>query len=129
MLTNDFSYCFTALGNACTVDSAKLEKKYSQLLTENEEFEVGFQVIRDTFVFTNKRLILVNVQGITGKKTEYLSIPYGKITKFSIETAGSFDLDAELKIWVGSDPLPISKKFNKKVSIYDLQAVLAKHVL
>jgi len=118
-----------ALGNACTVDSAKLEKKYSQLLTENEEFEVGFQVIRDTFVFTNKRLILVNVQGITGKKTEYLSIPYGKITKFSIETAGSFDLDAELKIWVGSDPLPISKKFNKKVSIYDLQAVLAKHVL
>ncbi len=118
-----------ALGNACTVDSAKLEKKYSQLLTENEEFEIGFQVIRDTFVFTNKRLILVNVQGITGKKTEYLSIPYGKVTKFSIETAGSFDLDAELKMWVGSDPLPISKKFNKKVSIYDLQAVLAKHVL
>ncbi|MDA3927123.1 MAG: PH domain-containing protein [Kiritimatiellae bacterium] len=117
------------LGNACTVDSATLGKKYSQLLTENEEFEVGFQVIRDTFVFTNKRLILVNVQGITGKKTEYLSIPYGKVTKFSIETAGSFDLDAELKMWVGSDPSPISKKFNKKVSIYDLHAVLAKHVL
>ena len=118
-----------ALGNACTVDSAKLGKKYSQLLTEDEEFEVGFQVVRDTFIFTNKRLILVDIQGITGKKTEYLSIPYGKVTKFSIETAGSFDLDAELKMWVGSDPLPISKKFNKKVSIYDLQAVLAKHVL
>jgi len=85
------------LGNACTVDSATLGQKYSQLLTENEEFEVGFQVIRDTFVFTNKRLILVNVQGITGKKTEYLSIPYGKITKFSIETAGSFDVGSAWK--------------------------------
>ena len=90
---------------------------------------MGFNVFRDKFIFTDKRLILVDVQGITGKKVSFVSVPYGKITKFSIETAGHLDLDAELKIWVGSDPMPIEKKFNKQVNVYDLQAVLAAHVL
>lgn len=117
------------LGNAGVVEADQLKRDYGKLLTEGEVIEVGFIIIRDTFVFTNKRLILVDVQGISGKKVEYLSVPYDKITKFSIETAGSFDLDAELKIWVGSDELPIQKKFNKKVNIYDLQKVLASHTL
>ncbi|MDO6387014.1 MULTISPECIES: PH domain-containing protein [unclassified Uliginosibacterium] len=117
------------LGNAGVVPADKLAADYGRLLVEGESFEVGFVVLRDTFVFTNKRLILVNIQGLTGSKIDYLSMPYSKITKFSIETAGTFDLDAELKIWVGSDPMPIAKKFNKKVSIYDLQQVLAMHVL
>lgn len=117
------------LGNAGVVSPDKLAADYGKLLIEGEIIEVGFVVIRDTFVFTNKRLILVDIQGLTGSKIDYLSVPYSKITKYSIETAGTFDLDAELKIWVGSDPVPISKKFNKKVSIYDLQMVLAEHVL
>ncbi len=117
------------LGNAGVVKPEKLDSDYGQLLTGGETIEVGFRVVRDTFVFTNKRLIIVNIQGMTGKKREYLSVPYGKITKFSIETAGHFDLDAELKLWLGSDPVPIQKKFTKKVSIYDLQKVLATHVL
>lgn len=117
------------IGNAGVVEVEKLNSDYGQLLTDGETIEIGFIVIRDTYVFTNKRLILVDIQGITGKKIEYQSIPYGKITKFSIETAGRFDLDAELKIWVGSDLTPIAKKFNKKVNIYDLQKVLATHVL
>ena len=117
------------LGNAGVVEAEKLYDDYGKLLAEDETIEVGFSLIRDTYIFTNKRLILVNIQGMTGKKTEYLSIPYGKITKFSIETAGHFDLDAELKIWVGSEEVPISKKFSKKVNIYDLQTVLATHVL
>ena len=117
------------LGNAGVVDPKKLANDYGKLLTEGESIDVGFVVLRDTFIFTNKRLILVDVQGITGKKIEYLSIPYSKVTKYSIETAGTFDLDAELKIWVGSDPNPVSKKFNKSVNIYDLQQVLAKYTL
>lgn len=117
------------LGNAGVVPAEKLAADYGKLLTDGETIEVGFVVIRDTFVFTNKRLILVNIQGITGSKIEYFSIPYSKITKYSIETAGTFDLDAELKIWVGSDPKPIEKSFNKKVNIYDLQKVLAAYVL
>lgn len=117
------------IGNAGVIDAEKLDSKYGQLMAEGEEVEIGFVVIRDTYVFTNKRLIIVDVQGMTGKRTSYFSVPYSKITKFSIETAGHFDLDAELKIWIGSDTLPVTKKFNRKVNIYDLQRVLATHVL
>ena len=119
----------SVLGNAGVVAPDKIETDYAQLLAEGETIEVGFAVFRDTFIFTDKRLMIVDVQGMTGKKIEYLSIPYSKITKFSIETSGRFDLDAELKIWVGSDPSPIQKKFNKKVNIYDLQRVLAQFTL
>lgn len=117
------------IGNAGVVSVKELNQNYGQLLIDNEEIEIGFVVLRDTFIFTNKRLILVDIQGITGKKTEYLSVPYSKITKFSVETAGTFDLDAELKIWVSSEAMPLQKKFNKKVNIYDLQKVLASHVV
>lgn len=117
------------LGNAGVVDSAKLTDEYGDLLIENESIEVGFNIFRDKFIFTNKRLIIVDVQGITGSKIEYLTVPYSKITKYSIETSGSFDLDAELKIWIGSESEPIRKKFNKKVNIYDLQKVLSSHLL
>jgi len=119
----------SVLGNAGVVAPDKIETDYGQLLAQGETIEVGFAVFRDTFIFTDKRLIIVDVQGMTGKKIEYLSIPYSKITKFSIETSGRFDLDAELKIWIGSDPSPIQKKFNKKVNIYDLQKVLAQFTL
>jgi hypothetical protein len=119
----------SVLGNAGVVAPDKLEADYAQLLTEGEKIEVGFAVFRDTFIFTDKRLIIVDVQGMTGRKIEYLSIPYSSVTKFSVETAGRFDLDAELKIWVGSDLDPIKKKFNKKVNIYDLQKVLAGFTL
>jgi len=118
------------LGNAGAVEPAKLQADYGQLLTESEQIEIGFKLIRDTFIFTNKRLIVIDVQGLTGKKVEYLSINYKSITRFSIETAGTFDLDAELKIWVSSEAMPsITKKFNKSVNIYDVQKVLAQHVL
>ena len=118
------------LGNAGTVEPQKLEQDYANLLAENEQVEIGFKLIRDTFIFTNKRLILVDKQGITGSKTSYLSIAYKAITRFSVETSGHFDLDAELKIWISSETTPsISKKFNKSVNIYDVQKVLAKHVL
>jgi hypothetical protein len=118
------------LGNAGVVDQSKLQDEYGKLLANGEQIEIGFKLIRDTFIFTNKRLIIVDVQGLTGKKTEYLSISYKSISRFSVETAGTFDLDAELKIWVSSEALPsITKKFNKSVDIYDVQRVLAQHVL
>ena len=64
-----------------------------------------------------------------GLMEEYHSIPYKSITHFSIETGGTFDLDAELKIWLSGTALPIQKRFNKKLSIYEVQAVLASYVL
>ena len=118
------------LGNAGAVSQDELATKFGQLLTDGEEIELGFKLIRDTFIFTNKRLILVDVQGLTGSKTEYKSITYSSISRFSIETAGTFDLDAELKIWISSELHPsIKKQFNKSVNVYDVQRVLAHHVL
>lgn len=122
---------FSALmGNAGVVSQEKLNNEYGKLLTEGEEIELGFKLIRDTFIFTTKRLIVVDIQGMTGSKTEYLSIVYKSISRFSIETAGTFDLDAELKIWISGEAAPsITKKFNKSVDVYDVQKVLAHHVL
>jgi hypothetical protein len=118
------------LGNAGAVSQDELNKQYSQLLCDGEEIELGFKLIRDMFIFTNKRLILVDKQGLTGSKTEYKSISYKSISRFSVETAGTFDLDAELKIWVSSELQPsIKKQFNKSVNVYDVQKVLAHHVL
>jgi hypothetical protein len=118
------------LGNAGSVSKEQLFKNYGKLLLENENIEMGFKLIRDTFIFTNKRLILIYIQGVTGSKTEYLSVGYKSITRFSVETAGTFELDAELKIWVSSELQPsIVKQFNKSVDVYEVQKVLANYVL
>lgn len=121
---------FSALiGNAGEVNAEVLKKKYDTLLIEGEDIEMGFKLIRDTFLFTNRRLILVNKQGITGSKTEYKSIPYQSISRFSVETAGTFELDAELKIWISSEQEPsIVKQFTKSVNVYQVQKVLAYYV-
>lgn len=90
--------------------------------------EKAYVLIRDVFIFTSRRLILVDKQGLTGKKVEYHSIPYGKITRFSIETAGHLDLDSELKIWISGDPVPVQKTFSRKLDIYEVQTLLASRV-
>ncbi|GAA0815757.1 PH domain-containing protein [Clostridium tertium] len=117
------------MGNASEVNLEALKKEYGKILASTETIEKAYKLVRDMFIFTNKRLILVDKQGMTGKKTEYHSIPYKSITHFSIETAGHFDLDAELKIWISGTALPIEKQFNSSLDIYELQTVLAEYCL
>lgn len=118
------------LGNAGAVPLEELQKKYGKLLVHGEDLELGFKLFRDVIIFTTKRLILVDKQGLTGSKVEYKSVPYKSISRFSVETAGTFDLDAELKIWISSEQVPsISKQFNKSVNVYDVHRVLATYVL
>ena len=69
------------------------------LMVNGEEILGSYQTIRDGGVFTTKRIIAINIQGITGKKKDITSLPYSKIQAFSIETAGTFDLDSELDLW------------------------------
>ncbi|MBR3777533.1 MAG: PH domain-containing protein [Kiritimatiellae bacterium] len=116
-------------GNASQVDVDKIIKDYEAIFFEGESVECAFILVRDVYIFTTKRLILVDKQGITGRKVEYLSIPYKSITRFSVETAGHFDLDAELKIWISSAAEPtIKKTFNKSANIYQVQKILAQYV-
>ena len=72
----------------------------NQFLIEGETVLDVFKTIRDQVVFTNKRIIAANVQGFTGKKVDYTSIPYSKIQTFSVETAGTIDLDCELEVYI-----------------------------
>lgn len=117
------------LGNAGEISVDDLTLKYSKILAESEGIELGFSLFRDVFMFTDKRLIIVEVQGITGKKVSYLSLPYKNISRFSLETAGTFDLDAELKIWISSAETPaVNKKFDKSIDIYAVQRYLAEKV-
>jgi hypothetical protein len=117
------------MGNASEVEPERIEEEFARVMAPGERIEKAYLLIRDLFVFTNKRLILVDKQGLTGNKVEYHSLPYRNITHFSVETAGHFDLDAELKIWISGSPAPIQKTFNKKLNIYDVQSVLAGYVL
>ena len=117
------------MGNASKIDPAKIQQEFARILAPGERVEHAYQLLRDYFVFTDKRFVLVDKQGITGSKIEYHSIPYRSITHFSIETAGTFDLDAELRIWITGTANPIQKQFNKRLSIYEVQSVLASYVL
>ncbi|MCM3568163.1 PH domain-containing protein [Neobacillus mesonae] len=117
------------MGNASEVNVTEVQNDFAKVLAPNEQIERAYKLIRDLFIFTNKRLILVDKQGVTGKKVEYHSIPYKSITHFSIETAGNFDLDAELKIWISGSAQALQKQFNKNLNIYELQSVLAEYVL
>ena len=82
------------------VNTAAFLNNIIDLLIGGENVIAVYQSIRDGVVFTNKRIIAINVQGITGKKQDYTSLPYSKISAFSLETAGVLDLDAELEIYL-----------------------------
>jgi hypothetical protein len=81
------------------VDNAKFNDDLAPLLIAGEQVLGCYQDVRDYVVFTDKRIISVNVQGITGKKKDFTSMPYAKISVFSLETSGTFDLDSELELY------------------------------
>ena len=81
------------------VDADKVEGRVGPLLVDGERIVAAFKAIRDSVVFTNKRVIAINVQGIMGKKVDFTSLPYSKVQAYSIETAGTFDFDSELDLW------------------------------
>lgn len=118
------------LGNATEANVEQIQEKFKDVFIPEEEVQAAFVLIRDTFIFTDKRLILVDVQGTSGKKVEYLSVPYRSVKYFSIETAGTFDRDAELKIWASNNHGPtISKRLKKGIDIVGLQRTLAYFVM
>ena len=100
----------------------------SMMLIDGETLFAAFKTTRDHVVFTNKRVIAINIQGMTGKKKDYTSLPYSKVQAFSVETAGWMDLDSEMELWfssVGSVRFEFKSRFdilsfNKLISSYIL---------
>ena len=113
------------LGHGSTVDPADINKRLDGVLIGGEQPQLAFKLIRDFFVFTQYRVILVDIQGMTGSTVNYTSIPYRAITRFSVETAGTFDMDSELKIWVSGTSEPISKTLKKGTDVRGIQRALA----
>ena len=117
------------MGNASQKNVDKVERDLEDILVPGEQVTLAFSLIRDLIVFTEFRLILVDKQGVTGKKTSYKSLPYRSISRFSVETSGHFDLDAELKIWVSSTVEPSEVlQFKSDSSVIEIQQALASAV-
>jgi hypothetical protein len=117
------------MGNATEILSDAAQNEFQPILVEGETVTKAFKLIRDQIVMTNLRLISINKQGVTGKKQEMTSIPYSSIKKFSKESAGHFDLDAELRIWLAGETEPCKWDFSRGVDINQVYQVLSHYVL
>ena len=107
----------------------------SQVRSEVTDFFVSgetivqcFQTVRDQVIFTNKRVFVVNVQGITGKKISYFSYPYSKVQYFGIETAGVLDIDSEL-VLVFNDGNRLQFDFKAQVDIKQICSLISSFIL
>lgn len=98
------------------------------LFTDQESVVATFRGIRDGIVFTNKRIIAINVQGLTGKKKDFTSLPYSKVQAFSVESAGVFDLDSELELWF-SGLGKVKFEFTGNVDVAALCRMISGYVL
>ncbi|WP_075891520.1 PH domain-containing protein [Actinomyces provencensis] len=109
-------------------DPRAAQDELADVLGQGEQILLAFKGIRDSVTFTSKRIIALNVQGMTGKKKDYTSLPYKRVQAFSTETAGSFDLDSELDLWF-SGLGKVRLEFNRGVDIRGLGRLLADYCL
>ena len=116
-------------GNASEVNINELKNEFGDILIPEEEIVAAFRIFRDKWVFTNKRLIMLDVQGVTGSKRDYHSVPYHSIDHFSVETSGTIDGDCEMKLWIKGMSDPLKKEFKRDVDVKSLQRILATYVL
>ena len=108
--------------------STEYQSMVTDLLLADEKVIGSFKAMRDGVVFTDKRIIVVNVQGITGKKKDYTSLPYSKIVAFSVETAGSFDLDSELEMYF-SGLGKVKLEFTGQTNVVEISKIISGFVL
>lgn len=114
--------------NLKEIDSSKVRSEVLDFFVDGEEIISAFETIRDQVVFSNKRIFVVNVQGITGKKRAYISYPYSKIQYFGVETAGVLDVDSELFL-AFNDGKSLSFDFKTSVDIVSISKVISSYVL
>ena len=103
-------------------------EKARALLVEGEQVVYSYKSMRDGVVFTNKRIIAVNVQGLTGSKKDFTSLPYNKIVAYSVETSGTFDIDSELEIYFSAIG-KVKFEFTGKSSMLDISKIISSYLL
>lgn len=110
------------------VNDNDFSEMISPMFIPGEEIIQSFRGIRDGVVFTNKRIFAINVQGITGKKKDFTSLPYSKIQAYSVETAGVLDLDSELELWF-SGMGKVKFEFVARANVADICRMISEKVL
>lgn len=112
------------------INVTNLPNQVDKFLLDGEEVVAAFKTIRDSVIFTNLRVIAVNVQGLTGKKVDYTSLPYSKVQAFSIETSGAFfDLDCELDLFFAGDIGKVRFEFKSGFDIVRFNRLLSSFIL
>lgn len=99
----------------------------AELLVQGEQPYAAFKTLRDSAIFTSKRLIVRDAQGITGKKVEIYSLPYSVINMWSTENAGKLDMNAEVELWTRAGHIKIS--LGRKVDIRRIDMLISSAVL
>jgi hypothetical protein len=115
--------------SAHEIDPATIQTDYAGILLPDEQVLTAFKTLRDTVFMTNMRFVLIDIQGITGSKKAVHSVPYRSIVSFTVESAGTFDLDSDLKIQVSGQAMPISVKISKKADPQAVLRTLAEQVM
>ena len=118
----------SSLLNLKSIDIKDIRQEVYNLLVSGENIISAFKTIRDQVVFTDKRIFVINVQGVTGKKTSYSSYPYSKVQYFAIETAGVLDIDSEL-ILTFSNGSTLELEFKSNVDIRSISQAIAHFIL
>lgn len=116
-------------GNATEANKEEITQKVHGVLVPNEVVVKGYKLLRDSIIFTNERLIIVDVQGLTGKKISITSYPYSSIKWYSMESAGVFDLDSEIKLGIQGLELPILLNFKKGTDLNPIYTLLSEYIL
>lgn len=106
----------------------RFEKELDPILIHGEEVIDCYKSVRDGVIFTNKRIIVISVEGVTGKKKDITSFPYSKIQAFSVETSGVFDIDSELELWL-SGMGKARFEFTGGTNVYDVCRLISNYVL
>ena len=117
----------TLLGHAGETAIVAIAEEFAPLLAPGETLQRAFAMVRDLVVFTDRRMILVNKQGVTAKKVEYRSIPYRDINMFALETAGHFELETDLRIWINGQAEPLDLHLERGGGAAQIMAVLAQN--
>lgn len=108
--------------------NSEYAERVASLLLDDEQVIDAYKSMRDGVVFTTRRIIAVNVQGLTGSKKDFTSLPYKNIVAYSVETSGTFDLDSELEIYFSSLGL-VKFEFTGRTAIVEISKYISKHQL
>lgn len=117
------------LGNATEITIDDANAKIGPLLVANEQVIAGYKTVRDMVIFTSERIVMIDVQGITGRKESVTSVPFSSVKWYSMENAGTFDLDSEIKVGVQGMALPLSLKFGKGAELSKIYQLFSTYIL